>query len=327
MSATNSTSNYELPIFLATDKPAWLTDWNGAMNAIDTAIHAAQAAADGAQTTASAATADISTINASLTTITGNIQSLTTSVNSNTGAINTINSLIGNGEPTTSDKTLIGAINEIYGMITGGGGSAEIQAANVTYDNTSSGMTADDVQDAIDELHSSSNIAYDNTASGLTATNVKAALDELATGGSGSTYDFDLDPVSITPTFSSNFSAGTVFELSMLLNSVGDIGKIYGGGMINISGSIAADTWLDVFTISGSGIEAPSADYNVFIGSFGIFTPGSGGYVLNDAAYVRYVVKTTGDIVCQFKTGNTHSSGAIFTNFDPCVIFFKDLGD
>ena len=151
MSATNSTANYELPIFLATDKPAWLTDWNGAMSAIDTAIHAAQATADGAQTTASAATADISTINASLTTITGNITSLTTSVNSNTGAINTINSLIGNGEPTTSDKTLIGAINEIYGMITGGGGD-EIEAQNVSYDNTTSGLTADDVQAAIDEV-------------------------------------------------------------------------------------------------------------------------------------------------------------------------------
>lgn len=151
MSATNSTANYELPIFLATDKPAWLTDWNGAMSAIDTAIHTAQAAADGAQTTASAATADISTINASLTTITGNITSLTTSVNSNTGAINTINSLIGNGEPTTTDKTLIGAINEIYGMITGGGGD-EIEAQNVSYDNTTSGLTADDVQSAIDEV-------------------------------------------------------------------------------------------------------------------------------------------------------------------------------
>ena len=137
MSATNATANYELPIFLATDKPAWLTDWNGAMNAIDTAIHTAQATADGAQTTASTATTDIATINSSLSTITANITSLTTAVNGNTGSINTINSLIGNGLPTTDDKTIIGAINEIYAMITGGG-SSEIQASNVSYDNTSS---------------------------------------------------------------------------------------------------------------------------------------------------------------------------------------------
>lgn len=186
MSATNSTANYELPIFLATDKPAWLTDWNGAMSAIDTAIHTAQAAADGAQTTASAATADISTINASLTTITGNITSLTTSVNSNTGAINTINSLIGNGEPTTTDKTLIGAINEIYGMITGG--SNPIEADDVAYDNTTSGLTASNVQAAIDEIVAGSgvtveadDVTFDNTASGLTASNVQAAIDEVVT--------------------------------------------------------------------------------------------------------------------------------------------------
>ena len=35
MSATNTTANYNLPIFVGTDKPAWLVDFNGAMNAID----------------------------------------------------------------------------------------------------------------------------------------------------------------------------------------------------------------------------------------------------------------------------------------------------
>ena len=326
MSATNSTANYELPIFLATDKPAWLTDWNGAMSAIDTAIHTAQAAADGAQTTASAATADISTINASLTTITGNITSLTTSVNSNTGAINTINSLIGNGEPTTTDKTLIGAINEIYGMITGGGGD-EIEAQNVSYDNTTSGLTADDVQDAIDELHSSSNIAYDNTASGLTATNVKAALDELATGGSGSTYDFDLDAVSVSPTLDSAFtqSQGSPFTVNMLLNAPGDIGKIYGGGLLTVASAITAGTWHNVFTISGSGIETPAADYNIDIGAFPLFNGTS--LVFETTALMRFVVKTTGDIVCQCNLAGGASAGFLLLNFSPCVIFFKDLGD
>lgn len=38
MSATNETSNYDLPLFIGTDKPSWLGDFNGAMNAIDTAI-------------------------------------------------------------------------------------------------------------------------------------------------------------------------------------------------------------------------------------------------------------------------------------------------
>lgn len=39
MSATNKTANYELPEFVGTDKPSWLTDFNGAMTKIDTALH------------------------------------------------------------------------------------------------------------------------------------------------------------------------------------------------------------------------------------------------------------------------------------------------
>lgn len=40
MSATNKTEYYELPQFEASDKPAWLTDFNNAMATIDTALHA-----------------------------------------------------------------------------------------------------------------------------------------------------------------------------------------------------------------------------------------------------------------------------------------------
>lgn len=41
MSATNKTKNYELPIFTTTDVPSWLTDFNGAMNKIDTCVKSA----------------------------------------------------------------------------------------------------------------------------------------------------------------------------------------------------------------------------------------------------------------------------------------------
>lgn len=40
MSSTNHTTNYNLPQFVGSDKPAWLGDINPAMNAIDTAMHA-----------------------------------------------------------------------------------------------------------------------------------------------------------------------------------------------------------------------------------------------------------------------------------------------
>ncbi|MBQ9160884.1 MAG: hypothetical protein IJ122_06140 [Methanobrevibacter sp.] len=38
MAHTNQTANYNLPEFVATDKPAWLVDFNDAMDAIDSAI-------------------------------------------------------------------------------------------------------------------------------------------------------------------------------------------------------------------------------------------------------------------------------------------------
>lgn len=55
MPATNSTTNYELPIFIGTDKPSWMGDWNGAMNKIDAALATAAANATAAMTTANAA--------------------------------------------------------------------------------------------------------------------------------------------------------------------------------------------------------------------------------------------------------------------------------
>lgn len=113
MSATNHTTNYELPIFVGSDKPAWLVDWNGAMTAIDTAIHTAEGKADQAGTDIGGIESSISTINSTLTSINNAVSQLRIDTNANTGSINTITSLIGNGTPTTTDKTIIGAINEI----------------------------------------------------------------------------------------------------------------------------------------------------------------------------------------------------------------------
>lgn len=55
MSATNKTSNIELPLFIGTDTPSWLGDWNGAMTTIDSQIATAKSDAKGAAATAAAA--------------------------------------------------------------------------------------------------------------------------------------------------------------------------------------------------------------------------------------------------------------------------------
>lgn len=151
MSATNATANYNLPLFIGTDKPAWLTDWNGAMNAIDTAIANIASSAGGTATDLAALTLTVSGLSSTVSDHTTSISTLTTAVSGNTGSINTINSLIGNGQPTTTDKTIIGAINELHAEI-GGGTTISVDADDVTYDGTTSGLVATDVQSAIDEV-------------------------------------------------------------------------------------------------------------------------------------------------------------------------------
>ena len=78
-----------------------------------------------------------------------------------------------------ADSTLSGRVTTLednYNALT---------AADSAYSNTTSGLTATDVQAAIDEIApalTAAGTSYDNTTSGLTATDTKAALDELATG-------------------------------------------------------------------------------------------------------------------------------------------------
>ena len=68
MAHTNSTPNYNLPQFVTTDKPAWLTDINGAFSAIDTGIDAAKDTADTAATNASEALTTATTASGAATT-------------------------------------------------------------------------------------------------------------------------------------------------------------------------------------------------------------------------------------------------------------------
>lgn len=195
MSATNSTLNYELPQFIATDKPAWLVDFNGAMSTIDTAIKEAKTAGDNAQTTANTNAANITTLDGTVTSQGTAIGVLTSDVAGNTGSINTINSLIGNGQPTTTDKTIIGAINEINAKV------GDVEADDVSFDNANTGLVATDVQAAIVEVKGlipagpgsvdADDVSYVNTSSGLTATDVQAAIDETVGkfGGLDIRYD------------------------------------------------------------------------------------------------------------------------------------------
>lgn len=55
MSATNNTTYYNLPLFIGTDTPSWLGDWNNAMKALDAAINGVHTEAQSATNTANSA--------------------------------------------------------------------------------------------------------------------------------------------------------------------------------------------------------------------------------------------------------------------------------
>lgn len=106
MAHTNSTSHYEYPQFIGTDKPGWLTDVNTAYSDIDGDIYTAQTKADDAYTLAN--TADGKADNATLT---------ANSALTNAGTANTNIGTMANLE-TTEKTNLVGAINEVDGIAT-----------------------------------------------------------------------------------------------------------------------------------------------------------------------------------------------------------------
>lgn len=150
MSSTNKTSNLELSQFIGTDSPKWLTDYNSDMQKIDAGYGSVKSQADATDLVVSGHTSSIQANTQSLSDQQTAITSLRSDVTAAQGSINTINELLGNGEPTTSNKTIIGAINELAAEIQPSGG---VSAASVSYNNTDSGLDATDVQDAIDEVN------------------------------------------------------------------------------------------------------------------------------------------------------------------------------
>lgn len=181
MSATNTTTTYQLPIFVGSDVPSWLTDWNGAMTDIDTAIAAAKTTADGAALTAGNASSGVATNANAITALQTTVGNHTTAISNNAGSINTINSLIGNGVPTTTDQTIIGAINEIN--------AAYKDAANINFDNTGTSMSATTVQAAIVEAF---NNGGGTSGSVLLWTNSELNSGSNLTAFAGQTLSLDL---------------------------------------------------------------------------------------------------------------------------------------
>lgn len=106
----------------------------------------------------------------------------------------------GVGKNAEEDTIPDGVYASVIGAPGSGGGGGASSADDVSYDNTDSGLTADNVQDAIDEVNAkvegldASDIAFDNTDTGMTADDVQEAIGELNSKTSYSTADVDYTP-------------------------------------------------------------------------------------------------------------------------------------
>ncbi len=125
MGATNRTTNYNLPQFVATDVPTWLTDVNGAMATIDTSIKGvadsvttARAETDAVDARVDATNTAVSDVAQRVTTAEQNISTLQQGLgvaNSNIGANTT---KIGSATLDTTAQTLSDAVNELHENVT-----------------------------------------------------------------------------------------------------------------------------------------------------------------------------------------------------------------
>ena len=130
MSSTNKTTHYDLSQYVSSDKPTYLTDYNGDMLKIDTGINSAQTTADTASTAATNAGTAAETAQTTANTAITNAAAAQSTADGNTTKIGTLANL------TTSEKTnLVGAINEVNDKVETTKSNSNVKSYSCSYIN------------------------------------------------------------------------------------------------------------------------------------------------------------------------------------------------
>ena len=228
---TNSTQYYELPQFVGTDKPQWLTDINQGFLAIDTAIHNAYAIASLTSTNVGDLTNLTTTVKtdivSSINEVDGDLGDLssivaghTTAIGNNTTAIGTLANL------TTTTKTdLVSAVNEVDNVASNNATSIGTLSNLDTTEKSNLVGAINEVNGHIEVLNINDFTTYN-------------ASDLQITGGS--------------------IVGG---NLTVAKNSDGSICKVY--GVL----SLAKTNQISTITIPNTGLT-PSSEFNVYPSGF-----------------------------------------------------------
>lgn len=117
MSATNNTTNFNLPLFIGSDKPAWLTDWNGAMSTIDTKLQEVKTEAASATAESGSNTQAITQINSTLQSLNSTVSLMNTNVTKVTNAFGAWKTEQINTFGTGYTGTMFATYNKNFGIL------------------------------------------------------------------------------------------------------------------------------------------------------------------------------------------------------------------
>lgn len=217
--------------------------------------------------------------------------------------------------PTTNILDLNNRLAKLENKPGGAGGDAE----DIGYDNSTSHLTADNVQAAIDEVVGditgldAEDVAYDNTDSGLTATDVQAAIDEVAGDISG----LSADDVSYDNT-DSGLTAETVQDAIDEVNEdLGDVTDNLNGFCFYPAGTAIV------------GLVADDSPYTDANGNYILAASTTGQGMIDDVTYksINSTIDARGkvgaDTATPFKTGggSDEDPTLLWTNDSPTTAF------
>ena len=103
MGYTNKTSHYELPQYVANDKPSWLGDFNAAMLKIDTVMADNDATAEAANSAATGAQTQVAALSSQLSTIQGQVNTAVDTATTADGKATTAQSVATQASTTASE--------------------------------------------------------------------------------------------------------------------------------------------------------------------------------------------------------------------------------
>ena len=291
---TNSTSNYELPQFIGTDKPQWLTDINQAFASIDSAIHGISVLANLNSTNigdlTELTTSDKSDLVSAINEVDSNTDSNTNTIAGHTIAISSNTTAIGDiTDLDTVDKSdLVSAINEVDLLAKN---NAIDIVSNATKIGTLSNLDTNDksnlvvaINEVLSKLNLNSTKVYENNTADVTLTNCSSH------GGS----------------------------LVLAKNSDGSLFKLYGKINVYCNQDNAK------ITLNNTGL-IPDEEYTVRTPGIFIYRDDKGALVGGAVSNTdtSFIVKTNGTIEIPVPNSNAITPLFMF----PCMYINKNFGD